>query len=99
MNKTEAACRKIRAATSESQVIAAVREYLGSLGPPEVAGIPLHILSSCLVQAEESVHSAIQVFEDAIGVLGDDHADAAEGTRRVLAAAARRLAAMNGAAH
>ena len=98
MSKTETACKKIRAASTESQVINVVREYLTSLGPPELAGIPLHALSSTLVHTEESIHSAIQVFEDAVaGVAdGNSNADVAEGTRQVLATAARRIAALNG---
>jgi len=98
LNNTEATCKRIRAAKTESQVIDAVREYLATLGPAEVAGIPLQVLSSSLVQAEESIHSAIQVFEDAIGALGPSDADTAERTRLVLTTAARRLAAMNGSA-
>ena len=100
LNKTEVACRKIRAATTESQVVAAVRDYLASLGPPEALGIPLQVLSSCLVQTEESIHSAIQLFEDAIGAMreGGPDSNAAEGTRVVLSTAARRLAAINGKA-
>jgi hypothetical protein len=98
LGKTEVACRKIRSASTETQVIAAVQEYLVSLGPPEVAGIPLHALSSSLVQTEESIHSAIQTLEDALAAIqgGTSSRDAAEGTKRVLTTAARRLAALNG---
>jgi len=96
VTKSDAACRKIRAAKTESQVIAAVREYVASLGPPEVAGLPVQVLSSCLVQTEESLHSALQVFEDALGRLGvgTPDADGADGIRVVLTTAARRLAAL-----
>lgn len=96
MSKANATCKRIRAATTESQVMAAVREYLSSLGPPEVAGIPLHIVSTSLVMTEESLHTAIQAFEDALGAVGVGDGDAAEGTRVVLTTAARRLAALNG---
>lgn len=98
MSKSDAACRKIRAAATESQVVAAVREYLGSLGPADALGVPVHAVSSCLVHTEESIHSALQVFEDALAALQGDSAnpDAAEGMRLVLTAAARRIATLNG---
>ena len=96
MSKTDAACKRIRAATTESQVMAAVREYLSSLGPRELAGIPLHVVSSSLVMTEESIHSAIQAFEDLLGAAGGVDPDAADGPRLVLTTAARRLAALNG---
>ena len=98
MSKSDAACKKIRAATTETQVIAAVREYLSSLGPPELAGIPLHVVSSCLALTEESIHSALQAFEEALAAvpLGKANPKAAEGTRLVLTTAARRLASLNG---
>ena len=100
MSKTDIACRKIRAANTETQVIAVVREYLASLGPTDVAGIPLHVLSASLVHTEESIHSCIQAVEDAIAAVkgGTADADAVDGTRLVLTAAARRLAALNGSA-
>ena len=96
MKKSEAACKKIRAASTESQVIAAVREYVGSLGAPEVAGLPVNVLSSCLVQTEEAVHSALQLVEDALGSVGVGKPDpgAADEMRLVLTTAARRLAAI-----
>ena len=98
MSKPEVACRKIRAANTETQVIGVVREYLGSLGPADIAGIPLDVLSSSLVHTEESIHSCIQAVEDAIAVVQGrkPNAKAAEGTRLVLTTAARRLAALNG---
>ena len=76
----------------------AVREYLGSLGPPEAAGIPLHVLSSGLVLTEESIHSAIQAFEDALNAVpgGKSKKEAADGARLVLTTAAKRLATLNG---
>ena len=98
MSKSDVACRKIRAATTESQVIAAVREYLGSLGPADALGVPLHAVSSCLVHTEESIHSALQLVEDALAALqgGSAKSDAAEGTRLVLTSAARKIATLNG---
>ena len=98
MSRPEVACRKIRAANTESEVVRVVREYLASLGPAGVAGIPLHVLSSGLVHTEESIHSCIQAVEDAIAAVqgGSSNAGAVEGTRVVLTAAARRIAALNG---
>ena len=100
MSNSDVACRKIRAASTETQVIAVVREYLASLGAADVAGIPLHVLSSSLVHTEESIHSCIQAVEDAIAAVqgAKSNGNAARGTRLVLTAAARRLAALNGKA-
>jgi len=98
VSKSDVACKKIRAATTESQVIGVVREYLGSLGPADALGVPVHAVSSCLVHTEESIHSALQVLEDALAALqgGSANPDAAEGTRLVLTTAARRIATLNG---
>jgi len=97
LNKSEVACRKIRAATTESQVVAAVQDYVASLGAGDVAGLPLHALSACLVRTEESIHSALQLFEDAVGRAARDVPDrgTADDMRLVLTTAARRLAAIS----
>jgi hypothetical protein len=97
VNNTEVACRKIRAATTESQVIAAVRQYVATLEPSDLAGVSLHALKSCLVQGEETIHSALQMFEDAIGAAEGGKPDprAADGMRLVLTTAARRIASIS----
>lgn len=97
MSNTEAACRRIRAASTESQVIAAVRDYVVALGPAELAALPMQLLPASLLQGEEVIHSALQLIEDAVtrvaGVAAGS--EVTDDMRLVLTTAARRLAALS----
>jgi hypothetical protein len=95
MTRSDRACRAIRAANSESEVIEAVREYVESLDLGDVALLPAEILSMGLAPAEELVQSALAALHSAAG--GAERA--ADGgvfheTTLVFTAAARRLAAL-----
>ena len=61
--KSDAACRDIRAASTESEVVSAVRRYLGSLDAGEVALLPAEIMTLSLSEVEEIVHSALQLLQ------------------------------------
>jgi hypothetical protein len=95
MKKSDSAVRAIRAAKNETQVIAAVRDYLAALDAGEIALIPIDLMASGLEQAEEIVQSALQLVH---GAMGAAHSKAAatvlnEATL-VLSEAAKRLAAL-----
>jgi hypothetical protein len=94
LKKSDIACRNIRAATNESEVIAAVREYLASLNPVEAALVPCQALASGLMQAEEMIHAALHLIDDAGKARKGSGADVIDETRLVFTAAAKRLAAL-----
>ena len=91
MTSSEKACREIRSAKTESQVIAAVREYLDSLGAKDLARLPADLMVLGLAPAEELIQSALQALHD-IGAASKD-AGVADAVL-VFTAAARRLAAL-----
>ena len=95
MKKSDSACRAIRAATTETQVVNAVKEYLASLGPTELAFIPVELLAIGISEAEEIVQSALQLVNREL--LGSHDAPAAgvlKDASLVLSTAAQRLAAL-----
>jgi hypothetical protein len=66
MTNGEHACRRIRTARNESQVLAAVREYLDSLDAKQMALLPTGLLALSLTPAEELVQSALQALHTAL---------------------------------
>jgi len=95
MTRGDKACRAIRAATRESEVIAAVRDYIDALDSSDAARLPAEILVMGLTPAEELIQSALQSVETLLkaekGAKGAKGGALRELTR-VLTAAARRLA-------
>jgi hypothetical protein len=61
MKKSDSACRAIRAASTEAEVIGALRNYLASLGAAQMALIPAEIVAIGIRHAEEVVQSALQL--------------------------------------
>ncbi len=95
MTKSGKASRAIRAATHESQVLLAVREYLESLSAAEAAALPAELLVMSLGPAEELVQSALQALHGAIDALDEKpRSGVLKESVIVFTAAARRLAAI-----
>lgn len=92
MTKSQKACRAIRLARNESQVVAAVRDYLDSLEPSDAARLPGELLVMGIVPAEEVIQTALGALHQ---VTGSDAAKdgIVKQTVLVFSAAARRLAA------
>ena len=89
LTRIEKARRAIRAADTESEVIAAVRGYLDSLDKADAALLPAEILVMTLAPAEELIQMARQSLEGCLssrpkgGVLKE--------VNSVFTSAARRL--------
>ena len=95
MTKGEKACRAIKAATKESQVIAAVHGYVESLAPSEAAVLPEELLAMGLTQAEEVLQSALQALHGQMeGGGGKPKSGVLSEASLVFTTAARRLAAL-----
>ena len=95
MKKSDVACRAIGAASSETQVIAAVRRYLSSLEASEVAQLPAEIVNFSLSPAEEAVQSALYLVHTQMLRLGDTpEAAMLNDVTLVFSTAARRLAVL-----
>ena len=62
MTRSDKARRAIRAATTESEVVRAVREYLDSLDMSDVERLPAEILIMGLSPAEELIQLALQTL-------------------------------------
>ena len=71
MKKSDNAVRAIRAATTETQVVAAIRDYLSSLESSEVALLPAEVTAFGLHLTEEVVQSALQLVHDQMLAVGD----------------------------
>lgn len=94
MKSSDTACRAIRAASTESQVMKAVSEYVDSLAPGAVALLPVELISLGVSGAEEVIHSALHLVNSRmVGSEGSD-ADTLSDVVLVLSTAARRLAAL-----
>ena len=92
--KSEKACRAIRAATKESEVITAVKEYLDSLDGADTARLPAEILALGLHSAEEVIHSALAALHAGVRGEGGPNAGAVNDAVLVFTTAARRLATL-----
>ena len=94
MTNSDKACRSIRAAKNETQVLAAVREYLDSLDAKDLATLPAELVVLGLTPAEELIQSALQALHGALPGSGAKASDVVKETTQVFTAAARRLAAL-----
>ena len=95
MKKSDSARHAIKSASTESEVIAAVREYLSSLDPREIAFLPAPLMALMLSEAEEIVQSALQLVHTALLAARDaSEAELLGDANLVFAAAAKRLAAL-----
>jgi hypothetical protein len=95
MKKSDVACRAIRAARSESEVITAVRGYLESLSPDEASVLPAELLAKGIHQAEELIQSALAlVHEQMLGKQDSPDASLLNEIELVFATAAKRLTAL-----
>ncbi len=95
MKKSDSACRDIRAASTESQVVAAVRAYLASLDPAEVALVPTEIMAFNLSGAEEAVQAALHlVHAQMLGMRDATQYAMLSEVVLVFSTAARRLAVL-----
>ena len=92
MTKSQKACRAIRSARSESQVIAAVRDYLDSLDASDAALLPGELLVLGLVPAEELIQTALHALHQVTNTAA--RGGVVKETALVFSTAARRLAAM-----
>jgi hypothetical protein len=95
MLKGEKACRAIRAAGNESEVLGAVREYLDSLDASDAALLPAELLVMGLTPAEELIQSALQALHSEM----ESRAHKSKGgilneAALVFSTAGRRLAAL-----
>jgi hypothetical protein len=95
MKKSDNAVRAIRAASTESQVIGALHDYVSSLDAAEVALLPAEIMAFGLAHAEEAVQSALYLVHTQMLRLGDSpEAAVLNEVTLVFSSAARRLAAL-----
>lgn len=92
MTRGDKARRAIRAASRESEVIAAVRDYIEALDSSDAARLPAEILVMGLAPAEELIQSALQSVETRLKAEKGAKGGAVRELIRVLTAAARRLA-------
>lgn len=92
--RSDKACRAIRAANQESEVIAAVRDYLESLDASEAARLPAEILVMALTPAEELVQSALQALHSSMESSGEAKGGLLHEAAFVFTTAARRLATL-----
>ena len=96
MTRVDKACRAIRAASRESEVIAAVRDYIDALDSSDAARLPAQILAMGLTPAEEVIQSALQSVQAGMKAGKGAKGDVGRDLIRVLTAAARRLADLAG---
>jgi hypothetical protein len=95
MTRSDKACRAIRAATKESEVIGAVRDYLESLDASDAGRLPAEILVMGLTPAEELVQTALQVLHSGMEQAQEDSkGDILNEATLVFTTAARRLATL-----
>ena len=95
MTRSDKACRAIRAATQESEVIGAVRDYLESLDESDARRLPAEILAMGLTPAEELIQTALQVLHSGMEQAQEDSkGDILSEATLVFTTAARRLAAL-----
>ena len=95
MTRSDSACRAIRAASTESEVVEAVSQYIRSLNAGAVALLPVGLLTIGLAHAEEVIHSALElVHAKMIHSKGTPEADTMSEVVLVLTTAARRFAAL-----
>ena len=95
MKKSDSARRAITSASTESEVISAVRGYLSSLDALEIALLPAPLMALMLSEAEEIVQSALQLVHTALLAARDSsEAELLGDAHLVFAAAAKRLAAL-----
>jgi hypothetical protein len=93
MRNGDNACRDIKAASTESEVIAAVRRYLGSLDASDAAKLPAEVMALGLSEVEEMVHAALQlVHNEMLGSHDAAEAEVLKDVHRVFTTAAKRLA-------
>ena len=95
VSRSDKACRAIRAAKKESEVIEAVRGYVESLAPSDAQLLPKELLTMGLAQAEETVQSALQALHTHMAALGEtSKAGVVSEAALVFTTAARRLATL-----
>lgn len=95
MKKSDSARRAIKAAATASEVIAAIRGYLSSLDPPEIALLPESLMAVVLSETEEIVQAALHLVHGALLAARDpSEAELLGDANLVFAAAAKRLAAL-----
>lgn len=96
MKSSDTACRAIRAASTESDVMRAVSNYLESLEPAALALLPSELTAIGLSHAEEVIHSALELAQSRIGrsAKTTPQARTLSDIVLVLSAAARRLATL-----
>jgi hypothetical protein len=95
MKTSDTACRAIRAAKTESQVIAAVQEYLKTLDASQIAVLPAEIMAFGVRHAEEALHSALHMVHTEMLKLGETAAsEVLTDVTLVFTTAAKRLAVL-----
>ena len=95
MKDASSTCKALQAATSEEQVVALVRGYLGSLSPAEAALLPTGLTALSVSHVEEVVHSALQlVHREMVAVFDAPETLVLKEASLVFTTAAQRLAAL-----
>jgi hypothetical protein len=95
MLKGEKACRDIRTARNESEVLGAVRTYLDSLDAADAALLPAELLVMGLTPAEELIRSALEALHEEMEAgAGKSKRGLLNEASLVFTTAARRLAAL-----
>ena len=92
---SRATCLAIQTASSEEQVISAVRTYLSSLSTAEAASMPAGLIAIGKSHVENIVQSALQlVHEEMLSALDTPESDLLRDAVLVLATATTRLASL-----
>lgn len=95
MKSSDSACRAIRAASTEAEVMTAVRHYLSSLAPSRISLIPAEIVALGFSHAEEVIQAALQLVHREILEMRDGpEAVGLNEIALVFSTAAQRLAAL-----
>jgi hypothetical protein len=95
MKDVTSTCRAIQTASTQEQVVAAVREYVASLTPEEAALMPVGLTTLSVSHVDEVVHSALQlVHREMLAVVDAPEAALLKDASLVFSTAAQRLAAL-----
>ncbi len=88
-------CLTIQSATTEEQVISAVRAYLSALSAEEAASMPAELIALGRSHAENIVGAALKLVNDEmLSAMDAPGSELLRGPVLVLATASRRLASL-----
>ena len=96
----QATCVAIQAASTEAEVISALRHYLSSLDAPKIALVPPTLLTVGVNYAQEIAQAAIELARrETSAALDEASAEFLKDAAIVLSTAAMRLAVLSVGSH